>query len=240
MNRLAQPFETIYQQSNYWGEIHSMERFRQRWQKLQRLFFSPSLADAHSAKNYVVFSHGNLLSSIISLLTSAASDHQWQFGNQAPHCSVSILSYTPGDRWPAIVRLPFQIFNQTLPLTINNVNPRKMKLEEIPPRTPSANRTGNISLIQSFPWVVHRWEILSNGWCRVQERVVGCHTDQIPLVSRAIPGNDNEARRIWLIVKQFHSDMIMRKHRLHLSTSIVDSDDEEDYHTNSITTAPNQ
>lgn len=132
MNRLAQPFETIYQQSNCWGEIHSMQRFRQRWQKLQRLFFSASSADAHSAKNYVVFSHGNLLSSIISLLTSGTSDHQRELDNQAPHCSVSVLSYTPGDLLPAIVCSPFQIFNRTLPLTINNVNPRKMNLEELP------------------------------------------------------------------------------------------------------------
>lgn len=69
---------------------------------------------------------------------------------------------------------------------------------------------------------------------------MGCHTGQIPLVSRAIPGNDNEARRIWLIVEQFHSHIIMKKHRLQLSTPIVDSDDEEDYHTNSITTAPDR
>jgi hypothetical protein len=125
MQRLERSFDSIYERCKCWGEIHSIERFRERWNKIQRLFFSSSSIDG---KHYVIFSHGNLLSSIISFLLSGAS---WTFGNIAPHCSVSVLSYKPGDLYPKIVFTPFQIFNQTLPKTINNVNPRKMRLQEI-------------------------------------------------------------------------------------------------------------
>ncbi len=131
MRRLEQSFDEIFKRFKCWGEIHSIERFRQRWQKIQRLFFSTSSNHNISPKHYVIFSHGNLLSSIISFLMSGASWDRWHFGNHAPHCSVSVLSYTPGDLLPQIVLTPFQILNQSLPITINNVNPRKMQLKEI-------------------------------------------------------------------------------------------------------------
>ena len=128
MRRLEQPFELSYQRFHCWGEIHSLERFRQRWPKLQRLFFSNSDRLSH---NYVIFSHGNLLSSIVTFLRSGGSWDRCQFGNIAPHCSVTVLSYTAGDALPEIVLTPFQICTQSLPVTINNVSPRRMKLEEM-------------------------------------------------------------------------------------------------------------
>ena len=131
MHRLERSFESIYERFKCWGEIHSLERFRERWNKIQRLFFSSSSNHEQSSKHYVVFSHGNLLSSIISFLMSDASWDRWTFGNIAPHCSVSVLSYKSGDLLPKIVFMPFQIVNRTLPKTINNVNPRKMRLQEI-------------------------------------------------------------------------------------------------------------
>ena len=121
MQRLEQSFEKIYKCLKYWGEIHSIERFRERWKKIQRLFISQT-----SSKYFVIFSHGNLLSSLINFLTM--NENQWNFGNLAPHCSVSVLSYQSGDLLPKVIFSPFQIFNQTLPKTINNLNPRKMKL----------------------------------------------------------------------------------------------------------------
>ena len=127
MQRLEGSFESIYQSCKYWGEIHSIERFRERWNHIQRLFFSSSSASKH----YVIFSHGNLLTSIISFLLTGASYDQWTFGNLAPHCSVSVLSYKSGDMYPKIVMTPFQILEQSLPKTINNVNPRKMRLKEL-------------------------------------------------------------------------------------------------------------
>jgi hypothetical protein len=131
MQRLEQPFDIIYKRFNCWGEIHSIERLRQRWLKIQRLFFSTN--DQSSPKNYVIFSHGNLLSGIITFLMSGASWDRWHFGNIAPHCSVSILSYTPGDSFPQIVLTPFQILNHSLPITINNINPKKMRLRDVIP-----------------------------------------------------------------------------------------------------------
>jgi len=132
MQRLEQSFDMIYKRCKCWGEIHSIERFRERWKKIQRLFFSSSSSKHDlSSKHYVIFSHGNLLSSIISFLMSGGSWDRWDFINIAPHCSVSVLSYKSGDLLPKIVLTPFQIFNQSLPKTINNVNPKKMKLKEI-------------------------------------------------------------------------------------------------------------
>ena len=129
MQRLKQSYDFISKRLKCWGEIHSLERFRERWQKLQHLFFS--LSSSSSSKHYLIFSHGNLISSIIKYLMSGATWDQWNFGNIAPHCSVSVLSYKPGDVLPVIILTPFQISNQTLPKTINNVNPRKMRLKEI-------------------------------------------------------------------------------------------------------------
>ncbi|CAF3266251.1 unnamed protein product, partial [Rotaria sp. Silwood2] len=131
MQRLEQSFNIIYKRFKCWSEIHSIECFRERWKKIQRLFFSTSSNHNLSSKNYVIFSHGNLLSSIINYLMSGASWNQWQFGNIAPHCSVSVLSYKSGDLLPQIILKPFQIYNQSLPITINNVNPKKMRLKEI-------------------------------------------------------------------------------------------------------------
>jgi len=132
MQRLKRSFNIIYKRFKCWGEIHSIERFRERWKKIQRLFFSSSSSNHNiSSKHYVIFSHGNLLSSIITFLMSGGSYDQWNFVNIAPHCSVSVLSYKPGDLLPQIVLTPFQIFNQSLPKTINNVNPKKMRLKEI-------------------------------------------------------------------------------------------------------------
>jgi hypothetical protein len=131
MQRLERTFDRIYERCKYWGEIHSIERFRERWNQIQRLFFSSSSSiNENSSKHYVIFSHGNLLTSIISFLLSNASYDRWTFGNIAPHCSVSVLSYKSGDLYPKIVFTPFQILNQTLPKTINNINPRKMRLKE--------------------------------------------------------------------------------------------------------------
>lgn len=132
MQRLEQSFDIIYKRFKCWGEIHSLDRFRERWQKIQRLFFSLSSSNLNlSSKHYLIFSHGNLLSSIINFLMSGASYNQWNFGNIAPHCSVSVLSYKPGDLLPKIILTPFQLSNQSLPKTINNINPRKMCLKEI-------------------------------------------------------------------------------------------------------------
>lgn len=132
MQRLEQSFDMIYKRYKCWGEIHSLERFRERWQKIQRLFFSSDNNNNETLKHYVIFSHGNLLSSIIKFLMSNGSYNQWQFGNIAPHCSVSVLSYKSGDLLPKVVLTPFQLLNQSLlPRTINNVNPRKMRLKEI-------------------------------------------------------------------------------------------------------------
>lgn len=129
MHRLERSFDLVYERWKCWGEIHSLERFRERWKKIQRLFFS--ITDPPSSKHYVIFSHGNLLSSIISYLVSDASWDRWTFGNIAPHCSVSVLSYKIGDILPKIVFMPFQIVNETLPKTINNINPRKIRFEQI-------------------------------------------------------------------------------------------------------------
>jgi hypothetical protein len=132
MQRLEQPLNKIYQRQTCWGEIHSIERFRQRWQQLHRTFFSSTSTRTNPwPKHYVIFSHGNLLTTLIKWLMSDGSDTTIQFGNHAPHCSVSILSYTVGDALPHIVLQPFQIFNRTLPITINNVSPRKIKLDDI-------------------------------------------------------------------------------------------------------------
>ena len=129
MQRLERSFDLLYERWKCWGEIHSLERFRERWKKIHRLFFSSN--DSNSSKqHYVIFSHGNLLSSIISYLLSNASWDRWTFGNIAPHCSVSVLSYKTGDLLPKIVFMPFQIINDTLPKTINNINPRKMRLAQ--------------------------------------------------------------------------------------------------------------
>jgi broad specificity phosphatase PhoE len=131
MQRLERPLDMIYERFNCWGEIHSIECFRERWDQIQRLFFSSSSTQEKSSKHYVIFSHGNLLSSLITFLTSGGSWNSWNFGNIAPHCSVSVLSYKSGDALPQIVFTPFQISNRTLPKTINNVNPTKMRLKEI-------------------------------------------------------------------------------------------------------------
>lgn len=128
MQRLERSLDLVYERWKCWGEIHSLERFRERWKKIQRLFFSST--NRSSSKHYVIFSHGNLLSSIISYLTSDGSYDRWTFGNLAPHCSVSVLSYRIGDNLPKIVLMPFQISNETLPKTINNVNPRKIQFNE--------------------------------------------------------------------------------------------------------------
>jgi broad specificity phosphatase PhoE len=130
MQRLERSFNVIYKRFKCWSEIHSIERFRLRWQKIQRLFFSASSSHDPSPKHYVIFSHGNLLSGIINFLISEASWDRWHFGNIAPHCSVTVLSYKSGDLLPQIVLKPFQIYNQSLPITINNVNPRRMRFKE--------------------------------------------------------------------------------------------------------------
>jgi broad specificity phosphatase PhoE len=132
MQRLERSFNIIYKRFKCWGEIHSIERFQERWKIIQRLFFSSSSSNHNiSSKHYVIFSHGNLLSSIINFLMSGASWNRWHFDNIAPHCSVSVLSYKSGDLLPEIVLKPFQILNQSLPKTINNVNPKNMRLKEM-------------------------------------------------------------------------------------------------------------
>lgn len=125
MHRLNESFEKIYKYFKCWGEIHSIERFNERWKKIQRLFFSQK-----SSKHYLIFSHGNLLSCIINYLMSNGGN-SWQFANRAPHCSVSVLVYKFGDIQPRVLFSPFEIYDQTLPKTMNNLNPKKMNLKQI-------------------------------------------------------------------------------------------------------------
>jgi hypothetical protein len=58
-----------------------------------------------------------------------------------------------------------------------------------------------------------------------QERVVGLYTDQISLVSKFIPANEQEARHILFIFKQYYSQLITSNKK---SSQNSDSDDEED------------
>ncbi|CAF1378299.1 unnamed protein product [Adineta steineri] len=213
MQRLERSFNEIFKCYKCWGEIHSIERFQQRWQKIQRLFFSSSSSSNHNIapKHYVIFSHGNLLSSIINFLMSGPS---WNFSNIAPHCSVSILSYKPGNLLPQIVLTPFQILNQSLPTTINNINPRKMRLKEIV-------TTGIIN--------EQIWKLIINSI--IPERVVGSYTDQISRISEFIPGNEEESHYMLLIFKKYYSQIITTtttNDKLSIIDQNSDSDNEEE------------
>ncbi len=55
-----------------------------------------------------------------------------------------------------------------------------------------------------------------------QERVVGIYTDQISLVSKFIPGNEEEARHLFFIFKEYSSQILTTNEKF------SDSDDEED------------
>ncbi|CAF3780917.1 unnamed protein product [Rotaria sordida] len=211
IERLEQSFDNIYKCFKCWNEIHSIERFHERWKKIQRLFFSTSSNLNKTSKNYVIFSHGNLLSSIINFLMSGASLDQWQFGNIAPHCSVSVLSYKQGDLLPQIIFKPFQIVNQSLPITINNVNPKKMRLKEI-----ITNGIINEQI----------WTLIINSI--IPERVVGSYTDQISIISQFIPDNEEEARRILFIFNQYYSQIMTNKDKLCIIDTNIDSDNEEE------------
>ncbi|CAF0861917.1 unnamed protein product [Adineta ricciae] len=208
MHRLGQSFDRIFKRYKCWGEVHSLERCRESWHKIQRLFFSLSSNATRAPRHYVIFSHGNLLSGIVTYLMSGASWDRGHWGNVAPHCSVSVLSYKPGNLLPEIVLTPFQILNQSLPITINNINPRKMRLHEI-------TSTGTID--------EQTWSSIINSI--IPERVIGSYTDQFSRVLRFIPGNKEEEQYMLSVFQQYCSQIRTTRERF---DSNFDSDNEDD------------
>ncbi|CAF0856841.1 unnamed protein product, partial [Didymodactylos carnosus] len=189
LQRLTESFENCYSRVACWSEVRSISRIKRRWYKIKRLFFSSTNSDK-PPKHHIVFSHGNLISGIVTYLMSGGRWDRLRFGNLAPHCSVTILSYTNGDLLPIIVLAPFQV-STIIPITINNVNPRKMCLQELP-----INDDINDQV----------WSTIINTI--IPKRVVGLNMIHVDLISKFIPGTEEEEEKMKVIIKQFHTQIV--------------------------------